>query len=169
MAHRGADLLDTPEMPGLPRATGPRLAALAGAIHLALDALATRLPATTPPYLLLDHAGELFRGLLEALDRTAVLVTVSVMAAAINGIIAALLAVAFEGLPHRRRVLSWTLLALWTLGGALMMLVYLSPPWGVAIASLAAGIPRVLIVAWALDRVMPPPAPVPARRASTGP
>ncbi len=145
-------------MPGQPRASGASLAALAGAIHLAFDALASRLPATTPPYLLLDHAGEMFRGLVEALDRTAVLITVSVMAAAVNGAIAALLAVAFEGLRHRRRTLAWTLLALWTLGGALMMLVYLSPPWGVAIASLAAGIPRVVLVAWVLDRVLPPPA-----------
>ncbi|WP_248358390.1 hypothetical protein [Anaeromyxobacter oryzae] len=143
-------------MPGQPRASGPTLAALAGAIHLGFDALATRLPATTPPYLLLDHAGEMFRGLVEALDRTAVIITVSVMAAAVNGIIAALLAVAFEGLPHRRRALAWTLLGLWTLGGALMMAIYLAPPWGIALGSLAAGIPRVLLVAWALDRVMPP-------------
>jgi hypothetical protein len=153
-------------MSGPPRATGPRLAALAGAIHLVLDALASRLPATTPPYLLLDHSGEVLRGLVEAVGRTTVFVTVSVMAALINGLIAALLAVAFEGFPHRRRVLAWTLLALWTLGGGLMMLVYLSPPLGIAIASLAAGIPRVLAIAWVLDRVMPPPAH--ARRSPAG-
>jgi hypothetical protein len=157
-------------MPGQPRASGVRLAVLAGAIHLAMDLVTSRLPATTPPYLLLDFAGEMFRGLLEALDRTAVLVTVAVMASAVNGMIAALLAVAFDEVPHRLRALAWSLLALWTIGGALMMMVYLSPPWGIAIGSLAAGIPRVLLVAWALDRLMSRPdrAEAPDAGASTG-
>jgi hypothetical protein len=155
VARLRRDLLDTAAMPGQPRASGPRLAALAGAIHLIFDALTTRLSATTPPYLLLDHAGEVFRGLFEALDRGAVLVTVSVMAAAVNGIIAALLATAFEGSRRRWRTLAWTLLGLWTFGGALMIAVYLSPPLAIALGSLAAGIPRVVLVAWALDRAMP--------------
>src|SRR6266508_1178388 len=50
--------------------------ALAGAAHLVLDGLASRLQWTTPPYLLLDHASETFRDLLN-LDRTTILVAVS--------------------------------------------------------------------------------------------
>lgn len=112
---------------------------------------------TAPPYLLLDHAAEVFRELL-ALDRTAILTTVAVAASAVNGAIAAMLAVALEAVPHRRRTLAWVLVAFWVFSGGLMILVYLSPPWLTVLGSLAAGIPRAWLVAWALDRALGTPA-----------
>jgi len=141
-----------------PRRHGVRLAAIATAIHLGCDALASRLPWTTPPYLLLDHAGDLFRSMLE-LDRTAVLGSVAFGASAVNGVIAALLATALAEARRRRRLLAAALFGLWVFSGGLMTLAYLSPPWGVALGSLAAGLPRSLLVAWALDGALGAPVP----------
>lgn len=131
-----------------------RATALAGAAHLALDLLASRSPWTTPPYLLLDHASETFRDLL-LLDRTTILVVVSVVSAAVNGIIAGLFATALASARSRALALGAALSALWVFSGGLMTLVYLSPPPGIVLGSLAAGIPRSFAIAWLLDRVLP--------------
>jgi hypothetical protein len=128
--------------------------ALASAAHLALDGLASRLPWTTPPYLLLDHASEAFRDLVN-LDRTTVLVAVSFISAGVNGAIAGLFGAALASAPRRVLKLGLALSALWVFSGGLMILVYLSPPAGVVLGSLAAGIPRSFAVAWLLDRVLP--------------
>jgi hypothetical protein len=138
------------------RASPVLLAALAGALHLVLDGLTSRLTWTTPPYLLLDHAGELGRTLLE-FGRGPVLGTVAVTASIVNGIVAALMAVALEAHPRRRALLVWTLFGLWVAGGAMMALAYLSAPWLVLAGSLAAGLPRSWLVAWALVRALPAP------------
>jgi hypothetical protein len=140
--------------------------ALAGAVHLALDLASSRLPWTTPPYLLLDYASETFRDLL-LLGRTTLLVAVAAISAGVNGAIAGLFAAALAGARRRKLALAASLFALWVFSGGLMMLVYLDPPWAVALGSLAAGAPRVLLVAWVLDRVLfrretptsPPPPP----------
>jgi membrane associated rhomboid family serine protease len=132
----------------------PRLllaAAIAGAANLAFDALASRLPWTTPPYLLLDHASETFRDLL-MLDRTTLLVAVAVISAGVNGAIAGLMAAAMEGVRRRVLALGLTLSGLWLFSGGLMILVYLSPPAGIVAGSLLAGIPRSFAVAWILER-----------------
>ncbi len=129
--------------------------ALAGAAHLLLDGLASRLPWTTPPYLLLDHASETFRDLLN-LDRTTILVAVSVISAGVNGAIAGLFAAAMDGLDRRTLKLGIALSGLWIFSGGLMTLVYLSPPLGVVIGSLLAGIPRSFAVAWLLGRAAAP-------------
>jgi len=129
--------------------------ALAGAAHLVLDGLASRLSWTTPPYLLLDHASETFRDLLN-LDRTTILVTVSVISAGVNGAIAGLFAAAMDGLERRTLKLGIALSALWIFSGGLMTLVYLSPPLGVVLGSLLAGIPRSFAVAWLLGRAAVP-------------
>jgi hypothetical protein len=126
--------------------------ALSGATHLAFDALASRLPWTTPPYLLLDHASEGFRDLLQ-LDRTTILVAVACISAAVSGIISALLAAATEGVSRRVLVLGSVLSGLWMFSGALMILVYLDVPWTVAMGSLLAGAPRGFAIAWLLERV----------------
>ena len=49
-----------------------------------LDGVTSRLAWTTPPYLLLDHASETFRDLLN-LDRTTILVAVAIISAGVNG------------------------------------------------------------------------------------
>jgi hypothetical protein len=126
--------------------------ALAGFAHVVLDALCTRLAWTTPPYLLLDYASETFRDLLN-LDRTTILVTVSVISAGVNGAIAGLFAAALDGAPRRALKLGLSLSALWIFSGGLMTIVYLSPPVGVVVGSLAAGVPRAFLVAWLLERV----------------
>lgn len=126
------------------------LATLAGAADLVLDLLASRLEATTPPYLLLRYAAEVFQELLSP-------VGVAIAAAAVNGLIAALLALALERTPRRVLVLGASLSGLWVLSGGLMILLYFSPPAPVALGSLAAGIPRGFILAWLLDRVLPRP------------
>lgn len=143
-----------------PRRHGLTLAALAAGLHLACDAVASRWGVTAPPYLLLDHAAPVFKELL-LLDRTTILATVAVAASAVNGAIAAMLAVALEEVAHRRRTLAWVLVAFWVFSGGLMILVYLSPPWIAVAGSLAAGVPRAWLVAWALDRAMGAPAVAP--------
>lgn len=128
--------------------------ALAGFAHLVLDGLASRLPWTTPPYLLLDYASETFRDLLN-LDRTTILVAVAVISAGVNGAIAGLFAAALDDARSRVVKLGLSLSALWVFSGGLMMLVYLSPPPGIVAGSLLAGIPRSFAVAWLLDRLAP--------------
>lgn len=127
--------------------------ALAGAVHLALDAIASRLPWTTPPYLLLDHANEAFRDFL-LLDRGTLLGVVAFVSAGVNGLIAALFAAALAGARRPVMALGLSLSALWVFSGGLMMLVYLDPPGLIAAGSLAAGAPRAFVVAWVLDRVL---------------
>lgn len=129
-------------------------AILAGATHLALDGLSSRIPGAAPPYLLLDHASETFRDLL-MIDRTTILLAVSVISAGVNGAIAGLFGVALAGARRRTLKLGLALSALWVFSGALMILVYLSPPAGLVVGSLAAGIPRCFAVAWILDRTLP--------------
>lgn len=129
-------------------------AALAGFAHLVLDGLTSRLLWTTPPYLLLDYANETFRDLLN-LDRTTILLAVSVISAGVNGVIAGLFAAAFHGTRGRLVKLGVSLSGLWVFSGGLMTLVYLSPPPGVVAGSLLAGIPRAFAVAWLLDRLAP--------------
>lgn len=138
----------------VPRASPLALTALAGTLHLALDLASLVVPWIAPPYLLLDHAGEAFRVFLEGEWRAPVLGTVAVVSSVVNGIIAALMAVALEGHPRRRRVLAWTLAALWLLGGGLLVFIYLTPPWPLTAASLLAGVPRAWLIAWALDRLL---------------
>ncbi len=137
--------------------TGSRVllaTALAGAAHVVFDLLTSRTPWTTPPYLLLDHAGDAFRDLL-ALDRRSILAAVSAISAGVNGAIAALIGTAAAGSRRRVLVLGTVLSGMWLFSGGLMILVYLSPPAAVAAGSLAAGIPRAFAVAWLLDRFMP--------------
>jgi membrane associated rhomboid family serine protease len=128
--------------------------ALAGFAHLVLDGVTSRVAWTTPPYLLLDHADETFRDLL-SLDRTTILVAVSVISAGVNGAIAGLFATALDAPRGRVLRLGLALSALWVFSGGLMTLVYLSPPAGVVAGSLLAGIPRSFAVAWLLDRTAP--------------
>ena len=136
--------------------------ALAGAAHLALDALSSRLPWTTPPYLLLDYASESFRDLL-LLDRRTLLVAVAVISAGVNGAIAGLFATALAGARRRVVAIGASLSALWIFSGGLMTLVYLSPPPGIVVGSLLAGVPRAFAVAWVLERWIFRPAEAEAR------
>ncbi len=128
-----------------------RATALSGIVHLALDGVFSRLAWTTPPYLLLDYTSDTFRDLL-LLDRTTLRVAVAVISAGVNGAIAGLFAAALAGARRRPLALSASLFALWIFSGGLLILVYLAPPWGVALGSLLAGAPRAVIVAWVLER-----------------
>ncbi len=139
-----------------------RATALAGAAHLVLDGIASRLPWTTPPYLLLEYASESFRDLL-FLDRPTLLVAVAVISAGVNGAIAGLFAAALAGARRRLVAIGASLSALWVFSGGLMMLVYLSPPAAIAAGSLLAGIPRAFAVAWVLERFLFRPAEAAAR------
>jgi hypothetical protein len=130
-----------------------RATALSGCVHLALDLVFSRLPWTTPPYLLLDYASETFRDLL-LLDRTTLLVAVAAISAGVNGAIAGLFSAALAGARRRPLALAAALFSMWVFSGGLMMLVYLDPPWTVALGSLAAGAPRSLAVAWAAERFL---------------
>ncbi len=128
--------------------------ALAGFVHLVLDGVTSRLAWTTPPYLLLDYANETFRDLLN-LDRTAILIAVSVISAGVNGAIAGLFATALEQFRSRTVKLGLSLSGLWIFSGGLMTVVYLSPPPGVVAGSLFSGIPRSFVVAWLVYRLAP--------------
>lgn len=128
-----------------------RATALSGLVHLVSDAVFSRLDWTTPPYLLLDYTSETFRDLL-LLDRTTLRVAVAVISAGVNGAIAGLFAAALAGARRRPLALAASLFALWVFSGGLLILVYLDPPWRVALGSLLAGAPRAVAVAWALER-----------------
>jgi hypothetical protein len=128
--------------------------ALAAAAHLVMDLVASQSAWATPPYLLLDHANQAFRDLL-MLDRTTVLVVVAVVSAGVNGAIAGLFGAALAPAERRLLKLGVALSGLWVFSGGLMILVYLSPPVGVALGSLVAGVPRSFAVAWVLDRLLP--------------
>ncbi len=136
--------------------------ALAGATHLVLDALSSRVPWTTPPYLLLEYASESFRDLL-FLDRRTLLLAVAVISAGVNGMIAGLFATALSGARRRLVAIGASLSALWAFSGGLMMVVYLSPPAAIAAGSLLAGIPRSFAIAWVLERLLFRPAEAAAR------
>ncbi len=125
-----------------------RLWAIAAALSLALDALGSRIPATTPPYLLLAWMDEAFRGFLNP-------VGVSIGASVVNGAISTLLALALENVPRGRAwKLALALAGLWLFSGGLLLLIYVHAPAGIALGSLAAALPRAAVVAWALDRAM---------------
>jgi hypothetical protein len=126
-----------------------RLGALAGTVHLALDALTARFPWTTPPYLLVDYASDAFRDLL-ATNR----VGVSVAASLVNAAIAVMVALAAEQARRRFLVLFAALAGAWVVSGGTMMLVYMDVPVAVAACSLAAGLPRAALLGWLLDRVL---------------
>lgn len=132
-----------------------RLTAVAAAVHLGCDALSSRLLATTPPYLLLQYADEAFRTLLSP-------IAVSIATSAVNGAIAGLIGAALEESPRRLRAVAVVLTGLWLLSSGLLALIYLSVPWGIALGGLAAGVPRGLAVAWAVDRTLPPASAPPA-------
>ena len=135
------------------------LGAVAAAVHLGFDFLASRSAWTTPPYLLLSFMDEAFRDFLNP-------VGVSIGAAFGLAAMTTAIALAAEWVPRRRAaVLGSALSALWVFSGGVMLAVYVRPPWGVAIGSLAAGLPRMWAIAWILDRVMPRPSPAPAKGA----
>ncbi len=135
-----------------PASSPARLGAAAAAAHLACDFLASRATWTTPPYLLLSYMDEAFRDFLNPIG-------VSIGTALALGAMTTSIALAVEGLARRRApVLAGALSGLWVFSGGLMLLVYARPPWGVALGSLAAGVPRMWAIAWLLDRMMPRPA-----------
>jgi len=136
-----------PASPSLPGRL-VRLAALAGALSLALDLAASRLPALAPPYLLLDYVDEAFRVFLSP-------AVVAIAASCANGAMAALLALGLEPVARRRALkLAAALAGLWIGSGALFLLVYVRAPWTVALGSLASSLPRAALVGWALDRAL---------------
>jgi hypothetical protein len=127
-----------------------RATALSGIVHLAFDLVGSRLPATTPPYLLLDYASEAFRDLL-LLDRTTLLVAVAVISAGVNGAIAGLFSTALAGARRRVVAIGLSLFAIWVFSGGLMILVYLDPPRWITLGSLLSGAPRAFAIAWVLE------------------
>lgn len=139
-----------------------RLAALAGLLHFGFDSLLRVWPATTPPHLLTPYMGEVFRDMLEMLGRT----PVSAVTSFVNGLIAAIFAIALQGVTRRRFAKLATLLTvLWLLTGGLTFALYLAAPAGLAVTSLLAGLPRSVAVAFFMERSLPP-AHVEAEQAS---
>jgi hypothetical protein len=132
-----------------------RLAGLAALIHLGFDTLFRAWTVTTPSYLLLPYMGEVFREMLGLLGVGAV----SAVTSAINGLVAAIFAAAFQEVAvHRREKLGALLVGLWLLTSGLTFAVYLDAPPAVVAGSLAAGLPRAAALAFFLDRLVPRPA-----------
>lgn len=133
-----------------------RLAALAGLLHFAFDCLLRVWPATTPPHLLTAYMSEVFRDMLEMLGRT----PVSGVTSFVNGVISAIFAIALQGATRRRLAkVAGLLTFLWLVTGGLTFALYLDAPGWLAATSLLAGLPRTLVVAFLLERALPPPAP----------
>jgi len=133
-----------------------RLAALAALLHFGFDSLLRVWPATTPPHLLTPYMSEIFRSMLELLGRT----PISLVTSFVNGLISAIFAVALQGATSRRFAKIAALLSfLWLLTAGLTFQVYLDAPGAVVVTSLLAGLPRAVVVAFFLERSLPPPAP----------
>lgn len=134
------------------------LAALAASLHLCLDGIAWLVPGAAPPHLLLRYAPELVQELVAPL-------AAAIAASAIWGIIAVLALAAIEpaaASPGRRSaILAGALLGLWLLSEGLLSLVWLDAPAGPVLGGLAAGLPRSLLVAFALVRLERRPRPAP--------
>jgi hypothetical protein len=130
----------------VPSPSPARLAALAlaaAALHGGLDALCSAASLTTPPYLRLGDAPEVFRLVSP--------VAVSVAASAVSGIIAAI-AVSLVGAARaRRRTLGAALAGFWLFSAVLLRLTWLDTPLLPTMVGLACGIPRGFAVAWALS------------------
>lgn len=133
-----------------------RLAALAGLLHFGFDSLFRVWPATTPPHLLTPYMSEVFRDMLEMLGRT----PVSAVTSFVNGVISAIFAIALQGVrAHRLAKVAALLTVLWVITGGLTFALYLDAPRALAATSLLAGLPRTLVVAFFLERSLPPPGP----------
>ncbi|MFL5300493.1 MAG: hypothetical protein ACJ79R_09140 [Anaeromyxobacteraceae bacterium] len=130
----------------MPSPSPSRLAALAlaaAALHGGLDALCSAAALTTPPYLRLGDAPEVFQ-LVSPL-------AVSIAASAVSGIIAAI-AVSIVGAARaRRRALGAALAGFWLFSAVLLRLTWLDTPLLPTIVGLACGIPRGFAVGWALS------------------
>ncbi len=131
------------------------LALLAALLHLGLDWLLHFAEWTSPPHLLVRHAPELFQ-LLSPL-------AVGIAASSVNGVISLiglLLVDPAAGRPPARPtlVLGLVLWGFWILSEGLLALVWLSAPALAVLGGLAFGLPRSLLVAWALRRAAIPAA-----------
>jgi hypothetical protein len=127
---------------------------VAALAHLAIDALSSRWPWTTPPHLQLAYAPEVVREMLSPL-------AVGIAASAVNGVIAGIALLAVEPwagpAPGRRTLrLGVVLFGFWLLSDGLLALVWLSAPWSLVLGGLAAGLPRSLAVGWLLARLARP-------------
>ena len=145
-------------MPPPRQARLSRLALVAALLHLGFDAITRPFPATTPPYLLLRYMADVFREMLGMLGVGAV----SAVTSAVNGLVSAIFALALAEVARARWAkLAALLLAVWLLTGGAILAIYVAAPWGIALGSLAAGLPRAAAIAFFLDRMMPRPAPEP--------
>jgi hypothetical protein len=131
------------DVPSLSRSRLAALALAAAALHGGLDALCSAAALTTPPYLRLGDAPEVFR-LVSPL-------AVSIAASAVSGMIAAI-AVSIVGEARaRRRTLGAALTAFWLFSAVLLRLTWLDTPLLPTLVGLACGIPRGFAVAWAVS------------------
>ncbi len=145
-------------MPPPRQARLSRLALVAALLHLGFDSITRPFPATTPPYLLLRYMADVFREMLGMLGVGAV----SAVTSAVNGLVSAIFALALAEVARARWAkLAALLLAVWLLTGGAILAIYVAAPWGIALGSLAAGLPRAAVIAFFLDRMMPRPAPEP--------
>jgi hypothetical protein len=130
----------------VPSLSRPRLAALAlaaAALHGALDAVCSAAALTTPPYLRLGDAPEVFR-LVSPL-------AVSIAASAVSGMIAAIAVSIVGAVRARRRTLGAALAAAWLFSAVLLRLTWLDTPLLPTLVGFACGIPRGFAVAWAVS------------------
>ena len=137
-----------PEHRPLSRARLAVLGVVAAALHAAFDAASSRFGPTTPPYLRLEDWPEAFQ-LVSPL-------AVSLTASCVSGVIAVIAAVVAA--PARRRALTLGALVagFWIFSAALTRLVWLATPWPAAFVGIALGLPRGLVIGWALARFSPP-------------
>jgi hypothetical protein len=135
-------------MPASERSVFVRAAGAALAAGIALDAAtALAVPALRPPWLLVEHAAEVFR---EFIGPRVLSFAVGITSAAIAG----LLAVAFRDAPRRFLRLAVGFAALGLASGVVMLLVYFPAPARVAVGSVAGIVLRALGVAWVVELVL---------------
>ena len=133
-----------------------RLAAVAALLHFGFDSVTRPFALAAPPYLQLQYMHEVFREMIDLVGVGAV----SAVTSAVNGLVAAVFAMALaEVASHRAAKLGALLFVIWLVTGSGMYSVYLSAPWSVALVSLAVGLPRAAVLALFLDRMTPRPEP----------
>jgi hypothetical protein len=128
------------------------IAFVAAALHGALDATFSATSLTTPPYLRLGDAPDVFRLVSP--------VAVSLAASVVSGIIAAIATSILGARPERRvALLGAVLAAFWMFSAALTRLAWLDTPLWPSVVGVLCGIPRGLAVAWGVSKLVPIPPP----------
>jgi hypothetical protein len=123
-------------------------------LHGVLDLILWRIPWARPPHLRTEDLPEVFRELPAVSAPAAMAVAASV----VGGLLGLLSLLAIEpGVLRRYRAVAGLVTGFWLFTALLTWLTWLSTPFLAALPGILLGIPRGLLVTWALLRITSPP------------